>query len=191
MRTTDFGDDKDRVLIRSNGELTYFASDTAYYLDKRGRGFDRCVYLLGADHHGYVGRLRAMAACAGDDPDANIEVLIGQLVKIMQGGEELKLSKRAGTLVTLRELIDLIGVDALRYTLARYPADSPLTLDAAEMTRQASDNPVFYVQYAHARVSSILRNAEELGLRGFVTGPRAPPQPAMRGALLNHRTPDA
>ena len=172
MRTTDFGDDKDRVLIRSNGELTYFASDTAYYLDKRGRGFDRCVYLLGADHHGYVGRLRAMAACAGDDPDANIEVLIGQLVKIMQGGEELKLSKRAGTLVTLRELIDLIGVDALRYTLARYPADSPLTLDAAEMTRQASDNPVFYVQYAHARVTSILRNAEELGLRGFETGLR-------------------
>ena len=138
MRTTDFGDDKDRVLIRSNGELTYFASDTAYYLDKRGRGFDRCIYLLGADHHGYVGRLRAMAACAGDDPDANIEVLIGQLVKIMQGGEELRLSKRAGTMLTLRELIDLIGVDALRYTLARYPADSPLTLDAAEMTRQAS-----------------------------------------------------
>ena len=153
MRTTDFGDDKDRVLIRSNGELTYFASDTAYYLDKRSRGFDRCIYLLGADHHGYVGRLRAMAACAGDDPDANIEVLIGQMVKIMQGGEELKLSKRAGTMVTLRELIDLIGVDALRYTLARYPSDSPLTLDAAEMTRQASDNPVFYVQYAHARVS--------------------------------------
>ncbi len=183
MRTTDFGDDKDRVLIRSNGELTYFASDTAYYLDKRGRGFDRCVYLLGADHHGYVGRLRAMAACAGDDPDANIEVLIGQLVKIMQGGEELKLSKRAGTLVTLRELIDLIGVDALRYTLARYPADSPLTLDAAEMTRQASDNPVFYVQYAHARVSSILRNAEELGLGGFEARARGAlaPQPTNEG----------
>ena len=164
MRTTDFGDDKDRVLIRSNGDLTYFASDTAYYLDKRRRGFDRCIYLLGADHHGYVGRLRAMAACAGDDPDANIEVLIGQLVKILENGEELKLSKRAGTIVSLRELMDLIGVDALRYTLARYPADSPLTLDAAEMTRQASDNPVFYVQYAHARVSSILRNAAELGI---------------------------
>jgi arginyl-tRNA synthetase len=163
MRTTDFGDDKDRVLIRSNGELTYFASDTAYYLDKRVRGFDRCIYLLGADHHGYVGRLRAMAACAGDDPDANIEVLIGQLVKILENGQELKLSKRAGNIVSLRELIDLIGVDALRYTLARYPADSPLTLDAAEMTRQASDNPVFYVQYAHARVSSILRNAGDLG----------------------------
>jgi arginyl-tRNA synthetase len=164
MRTTDFGDDKDRVLIRSDGELTYFASDTAYYLDKRSRGFDRCIYLLGADHHGYVGRLRAMAACAGDDPDATIEVLIGQLVKIMQGGRELKLSKRAGTLVTLRELMDDIGVDPLRYTLARYPTDSPLTLDAGEMTRQASDNPVYYVQYAHARVSSILRNAAELGV---------------------------
>ncbi|WP_151082878.1 arginine--tRNA ligase [Nocardioides cynanchi] len=164
MRTTDFGDDKDRVLIRSDGDLTYFASDTAYYLDKRARGFDRCLYLLGADHHGYVGRLRAMAACAGDDPDATVEVLIGQMVKIMQDGAELKLSKRAGTLVTLRELMDLIGVDALRYTLARYPSDSPLTLDAAEMTRQASDNPVFYVQYAHARVASILRNAADLGL---------------------------
>jgi arginyl-tRNA synthetase len=107
-----------------------------------------------------------MAACAGDDPDANIEVLIGQLVKILENGQELKLSKRAGNIVSLRELMDLIGVDALRYTLARYPADSPLTLDAAEMTRQASDNPVFYVQYAHARVSSILRNAEDLGLTG-------------------------
>ncbi|NYG55424.1 arginine--tRNA ligase [Nocardioides perillae] len=164
MRTSDFDDDKDRVLIRSNGELTYFASDTAYYVDKRQRGFDRCVYLLGADHHGYVNRLRAMAACAGDDPDRNIEVLIGQLVKILQDGVELKLSKRAGTLVTLEELMDLIGVDALRYTLARYPADSPLTLDVAEMTKASSDNPVFYVQYAHARVSSILRNAADLGL---------------------------
>ncbi len=164
MRTSEFDDDKDRVLIRSNGQLTYFASDTAYYVNKRQRGFDRCIYLLGADHHGYVNRLRAMAACAGDDPDHNIEVLIGQMVKIMKDGEELKLSKRAGTLVTLQELVELIGVDALRYTLARYPADSPLTLDAGEMTRQSSDNPVFYVQYAHARVSSLLRNAADLGL---------------------------
>jgi arginyl-tRNA synthetase len=164
MRTTDFDDDRDRVLIRSNGELTYFASDTAYYVNKRQRGFDRCIYLLGADHHGYVNRLRAMAAGAGDDPDRNIEVLIGQLVKIMKGGEELKLSKRAGTLITLQELMELIGVDALRYTLARYPADSPLTLDAELMTKQASDNPVYYVQYAHARVSSILRNAVDLGV---------------------------
>jgi len=164
MRTTDFGDDKDRVLVRGNGELTYFASDTAYYVDKRDRGFDVCIYLLGADHHGYVGRLKAMAACAGDDPDRNIEVLIGQLVKILRGGEEVRLSKRAGTIVTLQELVDMIGVDSLRYTLARYPADSPLTLDVEEITRQASDNPVFYVQYAHARLSAILRNATDLGL---------------------------
>ncbi|MDO9377849.1 MAG: arginine--tRNA ligase [Nocardioidaceae bacterium] len=164
MRTTTFGDDKDRVLRRSNGELTYFASDAAYYVDKRERGFDRCIYLLGADHHGYVGRLSSMAACAGDEPGRNLEVLIGQLVKIMQGGVELKLSKRAGTIVTLTELLDLIGVDSLRYTLSRYPADSPLTLDVEEITRQASDNPVFYVQYAHARMASIGRNAADLGV---------------------------
>ena len=164
MRTTDFGDDKDRVLIRSNGELTYFASDTAYYLDKRSRGFDRCIYLLGADHHGYVGRLRAMAACAGRRPGREhrgADRADGQDHAGRRGARSSP-SGRARS-VTLRELIDLIGVDALRYTLARYPSDSPLTLDAAEMTRQASDNPVFYVQYAHARVSSILRNAADLG----------------------------
>ena len=165
MRTTDFGDDKDRVLRRSNGELTYFASDAAYYVDKRERGFDRCLYLLGADHHGYVGRLAAMAACAGDNPKAHLEVLIGQLVKILSDGVEMKLSKRSGTIVTLVELVELVGVDALRYTLARYPADTPLTLDVADITRKANDNPVYYVQYAHARLSSILRNAADLGVR--------------------------
>ncbi|WP_374455766.1 arginine--tRNA ligase [Nocardioides sp.] len=164
MRTTDFGDDKDRVLIRSNGELTYFASDTAYYLNKRARGFDHCIYLLGADHHGYVGRLRAMAACVGDDPALTLDVMIGQLVKIMQGGEELRLSKRAGTIVTLDELVDQIGVDALRYSLARYPADSPLTLDVAEITKASSDNPVYYVQYAHARTCRMIGNATDLGM---------------------------
>jgi arginyl-tRNA synthetase len=164
MRTTDFGDDRDRVLIRSNGVLTYFASDTAYYLDKRARGFDRCIYLLGADHHGYVGRLRAMAACAGDDPDAHIEVLIGQLVKILRDGAELRLSKRAGTIVTLDELVDEIGVDALRYSLARYPADSPLTLDVAEITKASNDNPVYYVQYGHARTCRMMENAVDLGM---------------------------
>jgi arginyl-tRNA synthetase len=179
MRTTDFGDDKDRVLVRSNGELTYFASDTAYYVDKRERGFDVCIYLLGADHHGYVGRLKAMAACVGDDPERNIEVLIGQLVKIMRSGEEVRLSKRAGTIVTLQELVEMIGVDALRYTLARYPADSPLTVDVEQVTRQASDNPVFYVQYAHARLSAILRNAADLGI-----GPAA--GDAFDPALLSH-----
>jgi arginyl-tRNA synthetase len=182
MRTTDHGDDKDRVLRRGNGELTYFASDTAYYVDKRERGFDTCLYLLGADHHGYVNRLKAMAACAGDDPEANIEVLIGQLVKILRGGEEVRLSKRAGTIVTLHELVELIGVDALRYSLARYPADSPLTLDVEQITRASSDNPVYYVQYAHARLSSILRNAADLG----VTADPAEPGGSLDLGLLDH-----
>ncbi len=164
LRTTDFGDDKDRVLIKADGEFTYFASDTAYYVDKRARGFDLNIYLLGADHHGYVNRLRAVAACAGDDMDDNVEVLIGQLVKITRGGEEVKLSKRAGTIVTLDDLVEEVGVDAARYTLGRYPADSPLTLDLEEMTRATSENPVFYVQYAHARIASVLRNAGELGI---------------------------
>ncbi len=164
LRTTDFGDDKDRVLIKADGEYTYFAADTAYYVDKRARGFDLNIYLLGADHHGYVNRLRAVAACAGDDMDDAIEVLIGQLVKITRGGEEVRLSKRAGTIVTLDDLVEEVGVDAARYTLARYPADSPLTLDLEEMTRATNDNPVFYVQYAHARIASVLRNAAELGI---------------------------
>jgi arginyl-tRNA synthetase len=165
MRTTDFTDDKDRVLIRTNGEPTYFASDAAYYVNKRDRGFEVCIYLLGADHHGYVNRLKAIAACAGDDPEHNIEILIGQLVKILKNGEEMKLSKRAGTIVTLAELVEESGVDPLRYTLCRYPVDSPLTLDIEEMTRQVSENPVYYVQYAHARLASILRNADELGIK--------------------------
>ncbi|GAB2991729.1 arginine--tRNA ligase [Nocardioides montaniterrae] len=164
MRTTDFGDDKDRVLIKSDGELTYFASDTAYYLNKRARGFDHCIYLLGADHHGYVGRLKAMAACVGDDPAKTLDVLIGQLVKIVKDGEELKMSKRKGTFITLEELADEIGVDALRYSLVRYPADSPLALDVAEITKASNDNPVYYVQYAHARTCRMLANAADLGM---------------------------
>jgi len=165
LRTTDFGDDKDRVLVKSGGELTYFSSDTAYYLDKRGRGFDICIYMLGADHHGYVGRLKATAACAGDDPEYNIHVLIGQLVKIMEGGKELKLSKRAGTIITLEELVEKVGVDAARYTLIRYPVDTPMVLDIDLLKKRTNDNPVFYVQYAHARICAVLRNAEELGLK--------------------------
>jgi arginyl-tRNA synthetase len=164
LRTTDFDDDKDRVLIKADGEYTYFASDTAYYVDKRDRGFDLCIYLLGADHHGYVNRLRAVAACAGDSMDDNVEVLIGQLVKIVRGGEEVKLSKRAGNIVTLEDLVEEVGVDAARYSLIRYPADSPLTLDLEVITQRTSDNPVFYVQYAHARVCSVLRNAAELSI---------------------------
>ena len=164
LRTTDFDDDKDRVLVKSDGETTYFASDSAYYLDKRARGFDVNIYLLGADHHGYVNRLRAIAACAGDDPDFAIEVLIGQLVKMYRAGHEIKLSKRKGDIVTLEDLVDEVGVDAARYSLCRYPVDSPLTLDLDLLVKQTNDNPVFYVQYAHARISSLLRNAADLGL---------------------------
>lgn len=164
LRTTDFGDDKDRVLKKADGELTYFASDTAYYVDKRSRGFDICIYMLGADHHGYVGRLKATAACAGDDPEKNVEVLIGQLVKIIEGGEELKLSKRAGTIITLEDIVERVGVDAARYTLIRYPVDTPMTMDVDLLTKRTNENPVFYVQYAHARISGVLRNANEVGV---------------------------
>jgi len=171
LRTTDFGDDKDRVLVKANGDLTYFSSDTAYYINKRERGFDICIYMLGADHHGYIHRLKATAACAGDDPEYNVEVLIGQLVKIMEGGEEVKLSKRAGTIITLEELVEKVGVDAARYTLIRYPVDTPMVMDIDILKRNTNENPVYYVQYAHARIAAVLRNANELkvpaGLENF------------------------
>jgi arginyl-tRNA synthetase len=164
LRTTTFDDDKDRVLIKADGELTYFASDTAYYVDKRSRGFDICIYLLGADHHGYVNRLRAISACAGDNPNENIELPIGQMVKMMKNGEEVRLSKRAGNIITLEDLVDEVGVDAARYTLIRYPVDSPLVLDLDLLVSRTNDNPVYYVQYAHARIASVVRNAIELGI---------------------------
>jgi arginyl-tRNA synthetase len=164
LRTTDFGDDKDRVLVKSGGVPTYFASDTAYYINKRERGFDICIYMLGADHHGYVNRLRTVAACAGDDPEYNIHVLIGQLVKIIEGGEEVKLSKRAGTIITLEDLVEKVGVDAARYTLTRYPVDTPMVLDVDVLKKRTNDNPVYYVQYAHARIAGVLRNAKELNV---------------------------
>jgi arginyl-tRNA synthetase len=171
LRTTDFGDDKDRVLKKANGDLTYFASDTAYYINKRERGFDICIYMLGADHHGYVNRLKATAACAGDNPEYNVDVLIGQLVKIMEGGEEVKLSKRAGTIITLEELVEKVGVDAARYTLIRYPVDTPMVMDIDVLRKNTNENPVYYVQYAHARIAAVLRNGEELkipsGLENF------------------------
>jgi arginyl-tRNA synthetase len=164
LRTTDFGDDKDRVLTKSDGSLTYFSSDTAYYINKRERGFDICIYMLGADHHGYIGRLKAIAACAGDDPEYNIHVLIGQLVKIMEGGQEVKLSKRAGTIITLEELVEKVGVDAARYTLIRYPVDTPMVMDVDVLKRNTNENPVYYVQYAHARIAAVLRNAADLNI---------------------------
>ncbi|GAB3174416.1 arginyl-tRNA synthetase [Micromonospora palomenae] len=174
LRTTDFGDDKDRVLRKSNGEWTYFAADCAYYLDKRERGFERVVIMLGADHHGYIGRMKAMAACFGDDPDRNLEILIGQLVNLVREGAPVRMSKRAGTVVTLEDLVDAIGVDASRYALARYSSDSPIDIDVELWTRATRDNPVYYVQYVAARTASVGRNAAEVGLtRGDAAGFRA------------------
>jgi arginyl-tRNA synthetase len=164
IRTTDFGDDKDRVYIRGNGEYTYFAADCAYYLDKRRRGFGKVLIILGADHHGYAGRLRAIAACFGDDPGQTLEILIGQLVSLVRNGQPARMSKRAGTVVTLDDLVDAIGVDAARYALARYSLDSPIDLDLDLWTRRSNDNPVYYVQYAHARIASLMRAAAESGV---------------------------
>jgi arginyl-tRNA synthetase len=169
LRTTDFADDRDRVLIRANGEPTYFASDAAYYMSKKDRGFPEKVYMLGADHHGYVNRLKAIASCAGDDPEHNIEVRIGQLISIAGA----RMAKRAGNMIEMRDLISWIGADAVRYSLARYPADSPLSLDGEELRKRTNDNPVFYVQYAHARTCNVTRLASEDGVHlddGFDPG---------------------
>ncbi|MGX5655233.1 arginine--tRNA ligase [Geodermatophilus nigrescens] len=164
LRTTTFGDDKDRVLVKADGETTYFASDCAYYLDKRSRGFDRVVIMLGADHSGYVGRYKALVAATGDDPDTHLEILIGQLVNLLRDGEPVRMSKRAGTIVLLSDLTDAIGVDAARYALARASVDQMIDIDVELWSRRTNDNPVFYVQYAHARIASVLRNAADLGL---------------------------
>ncbi|MBC3843975.1 arginine--tRNA ligase [Streptacidiphilus sp. 4-A2] len=168
LRTTDFGDDKDRVLIKADGETTYFAADAAYYLSKRDRGHDINVYMLGADHHGYVNRLKAIAACAGDDPSHNIEVLIGQFVKMLKDGQEVRMSKRAGNIITIDDVVEWIGVDAARYTLSRSSTDSTITLDIDVLTSTSNENHVHYVQYAHSRMCSIGRNAAALG---FDKGP--------------------
>ena len=164
LATERFGDDKDRVIIKSDGQGAYLSGDLAYYLDKRERGFDRCFIMLGADHHGYVGRMRAMCAAFGDTPGVNLEILIGQMVNLLVDGAPLRMSKRAGTGVTIEDLVGAIGVDAARYALARYSSDSSIDLDLDLWSKQSSDNPVFYVQYAHARVSSILRNGADLGV---------------------------
>jgi arginyl-tRNA synthetase len=174
VRTTDFGDDKDRVIRRGNGIYTYFAADAAYYLSKGDRGYQHKIYLLGADHHGYVHRLKALAGSAGDDPDKDIEILIGQLVSI----NGAKLSKRAGNIIELHDLREWLGTDALRYSLARYPADSPLSLDPELLTKKSNDNPVFYVQYAHARTCAVARNAATAGVDRSV----------FRAELLDHQT---
>jgi arginyl-tRNA synthetase len=177
LRTTDLGDDKDRVVIKSDGQAAYIAGDLAYYLNKRERGFDRVVIMLGADHHGYVGRLMAMCAAFGDTPHVNLEVLIGQLVNLVKDGQPVRMSKRAGDVVTLEDLVDGVGVDAARYALARSSTDATIDVDLDLLVKRSNDNPVFYVQYAHARLSGIVRNAAEAGVRR---------EDAFEPALLDH-----
>ncbi len=189
LRTTDFGDDKDRVLIKSDGEAAYFAADLAYYLDKRERGADCAVYLFGADHHGYIGRMMAMCAAFGDTPGVNMQILIGQLVNLVRDGAPVRMSKRAGTIVTLEDLVGAVGVDAARYALARSSMDSMIDIDLDLLSSASNDNPVYYVQYAHARTRSVARNAAEHGVvrdGGTAFDPAAlddPADAALLGAL--------
>ncbi|MGX5681328.1 arginine--tRNA ligase [Schumannella luteola] len=178
FRSTDFGDDKDRVVIKSDGEAGYISGDLAYYLNKRERGFERNLIMLGADHHGYVKRLMAMTAAFGDEPYVNLEILIGQLVNLLRDGEPLRMSKRAGTVVTLEDLVEAVGVDAGRYALVRSSIDSQVDIDLDLWSRSTNDNPVFYVQYAHARTQSVARNAAQFGVD----------RSAFDASLLDHET---
>ncbi|MGA8258213.1 MAG: arginine--tRNA ligase, partial [Nocardioides sp.] len=164
LRTEQFGDDKDRVIIKSDGEGAYISGDLAYYLNKRERGFDRCLIMLGADHHGYVGRMNAMCAAFGDQPGTHLEILIGQMVNLLRDGSPLRMSKRAGTVVTIDDLVEAIGVDAARYALTRYSSDSNIDLDLDLWASQSNDNPVYYVQYGHARTCRMMANASDLGM---------------------------
>ncbi|MFI9406767.1 arginine--tRNA ligase [Nocardia sp. NPDC052316] len=160
IASSEYGDDQDRVVIKSDGKPAYVAGDIAYFQNKRARGFDLCIYMLGADHHGYIGRLKAIASVSGEDP-ATVEVLIGQMVNLLKDGVAVKMSKRAGTVVTLEDLVEAIGVDAGRYVLVRSSVNSSIDIDLDLWTSQSSENPVYYVQYAHARTASIARNAAE------------------------------
>ena len=171
LRTTTFGDDRDRVIIRSNGEPAYISGDLGYYLDKRERGFDQCLIMLGADHHGYVGRMMAMVSAFGDKPGVNLQILIGQMVNLLKDGEPVRMSKRAGTIVTLDDLVDAVGVDAGRYALVRSNSDSQLDIDLDLLGKRTNDNPVFYVQYAHARTCSVARNAATSGIERTAFAP--------------------
>lgn len=164
LRSTTFGDDRDRVIIKSDGDAAYIAGDIAYYQNKRARGFDRCIYMLGADHHGYVPRMMALCAAFGDTPGVNMEILIGQLVSLVRGGEPVRMSKRAGNVVTMEDLVDAVGVDAARYALTRSSINSTLDIDLELLSKRTNDNPVFYVQYAHARTKQVAKNAASLGV---------------------------
>jgi arginyl-tRNA synthetase len=178
LRSTTFGDDRDRVVIKSDGEAAYIAGDLAYYLDKRSRGFDQCIYMLGADHHGYVQRMMALCAAFGDEPGKNLEILIGQMVNLMRDGEPVRMSKRAGTVVTMEDLVEVVGVDAARYALARSSINSQLDIDLEQLQKKTNDNPVFYVQYAHARTAQVAKTAASLGVERTEFDP----------ALLSHST---
>jgi arginyl-tRNA synthetase len=178
LRTTTFGDDRDRVVLKSDGEAAYIAGDLAYYLDKRSRGFDQCVYMLGADHHGYVPRMMAMCSAFGDEPGKNLEILIGQMVNLVKDGEPVRMSKRAGTVVTMEDLVGFVGVDAARYALTRSSINSSLDIDLEQLSKKTNDNPVFYVQYAHARTRQVENNAASLGVDLSTFDP----------SLLNHET---
>ena len=178
LRSTEFGDDRDRVIIKSDGNAAYIAGDLAYYLDKRERGFDRCLIMLGADHHGYVQRMMAMCAAFGDEPGVNLEILIGQMVNLLRDGEPVRMSKRAGTVVTMEDLVEAVGVDAARYALARSSSNSQLDIDLAQLSKKTNDNPVFYVQYAHARTQQVAVNAKIMSVDHSNFDP----------ALLNHPT---
>ncbi|KRC34120.1 MULTISPECIES: arginine--tRNA ligase [Oerskovia] len=184
LRTTDFGDDKDRVIIKSDGEAAYIAGDIAYYLDKRERGFDDVIIMLGADHHGYVSRMMAVCAAFGDEPGKNLQILIGQMVNLVKDGQPVRMSKRAGTVVTLEDLVDAVGVDAARYSLARSSTDSSIDLDLDLLSKATNENPVFYVQYAHARTANVARNAEAHGVSRF----REDGSEAFDPSLLTHET---
>jgi arginyl-tRNA synthetase len=186
LRSTDFGDDKDRVILKSDGNAAYFSGDLAYYLDKRERGFNRCIIMLGADHHGYVRRMMAMAAAFGDEPGVNLQILIGQLVNLVKGGQPVRMSKRAGTIVTLEDLVEIVGVDAARYALTRSSADSNLDVDLDVLQKRTNDNPVFYVQYAHARTHNVGRHADDAGVGRSVFAPETlthETESALLGAL--------
>jgi arginyl-tRNA synthetase len=186
LRSTDFGDDKDRVLIRAGGEPTYLAADVAYHWDKLERGFGRLIDVLGADHHGYAPRLHAAVAGLGADPDS-LEVLIMRLVHIVEGGERAQMSKRSGDFVSLDELIDDIGVDATRWFMLWRSHDTTVDLDLELARRESSDNPVYYVQYAHARIASILRKAgdgaEQAGAEAGAPTPGTPLEPAEKALI--------
>ena len=178
LRSTDFGDDRDRVIIKSDGKAAYIAGDLAYYLDKRERGFDRCLIMLGADHHGYIQRMMAMCSAFGDEPGVNLEILIGQMVNLLRDGEPVRMSKRAGTVVTMEDLVEAVGVDAARYALARSSSNSQLDIDLAQLSKKTNDNPVFYVQYAHARTQQVAVNAKSMKVDHSIFDP----------SLLNHPT---